>query len=280
MKFLPKVDFTVNVDLWQVMPDCYIDLRPFAFEMTQENYVFGLPSGEVSLISKSDMMMTLSEYHRIGLILSNNILSTRMFVTPTEKSITDIIAENYSEDAIVDYIGIGEIGIDSIYVVNSIDEPSKRVVEQQLGSILQESSVVRTLPASFVVAHFINSLNHNQPGTYLALECRPFEIYLYAWTMFEQSDIPVTLTSDSVKTNVNVMNSIAEKAGFMNHKVGRLFKTDLISKAFILTHESSVGGVPVKEISSVLMSVLKKIEIEVIDEPYPAIKGAWSFEKA
>ena len=280
MKLLPKVDFTVNVDLWQVMPDCYIDLRPFAFEMTQENYVFGLPSGEVSLISKSDMMMTLSEYHRIGLILSNNILSTRMFVTPTEKSITDIIAENYSEDAIVDYIGIGEIGIDSIYVVNSIDEPSKRVVEQQLGSILQESSVVRTLPASFVVAHFINSLNHNQPGTYLALECRPFEIYLYAWTMFEQSDIPVTLTSDSVKTNVNVMNSIAEKAGFMNHKVGRLFKTDLISKAFILTHESSVGGVPVKEISSVLMSVLKKIEIEVIDEPYPAIKGAWSFEKA
>ena len=280
MKLLPKVDFTVNVDLWQVMPDCYIDLRPFAFEMTQENYVFGLPSGEVSLISKSDMMMTLSEYHRIGLILSNNILSTRMFVTPTEKSITDIIAENYSEDAIVDYIGIGEIGIDSIYVVNSIDEPSKRVVEQQLGSILQESSVVRTLPASFVVAHFINSLNHNQPGTYLALECRPFEIYLYAWTMFEQSNIPVTLTSDSVKTNVNVMNSIAEKAGFMNHKVGRLFKTDLISKAFILTHESSVGGVPVKEISSVLMSVLKKIEIEVIDEPYPAIKGAWSFEKA
>jgi len=280
MKLLPKMDFTVNVDLWQVMPDCYIDLRPFAFEMTQENYVFGLPSGEVSLISKSDMMMTLSEYRRIGLILSNNILSTRMFVTPTEKSITDIIAENYSEDAIVDYIGIGEIGIDSIYVVNSIDEPSKRVVEQQLGSILQESSVVRTLPASFVVAHFINSLNHNQPGTYLALECRPFEIYLYAWTMFEQSDIPVTLTSDSVKTNVNVMNSIAEKAGFMNHKVGRLFKTDLISKAFILTHESSVGGVPVKEISSVLMSVLKKIEIEVIDEPYPAIKGAWSFEKA
>jgi hypothetical protein len=274
------MDFTVNVDLWQVMPDCYIDLRPFAFEMTQENYVFGLPSGEVSLISKSDMMMTLSEYRRIGLILSNNILSTRMFVTPTEKSITDIIAENYSEDAIVDYIGIGEIGIDSIYVVNSIDEPSKRVVEQQLGSILQESSVVRTLPASFVVAHFINSLNHNQPGTYLALECRPFEIYLYAWTMFEQSNIPVTLTSDSVKTNVNVMNSIAEKAGFMNHKVGRLFKTDLISKAFILTHESSVGGVPVKEISSVLMSVLKKIEIEVIDEPYPAIKGAWSFEKA
>jgi len=274
------MDFTVNVDLWQVMPDCYIDLRPFAFEMTQENYVFGLPSGEVSLISKSDMMMTLSEYRRIGLILSNNILSTRMFVTPTEKSITDIIAENYSEDAIVDYIGIGEIGIDSIYVVNSIDEPSKRVVEQQLGSILQESSVVRTLPASFVVAHFINSLNHNQPGTYLALECRPFEIYLYAWTMFEQSDISVTLTSDSVKTNVNVMNSIAEKAGFMNHKVGRLFKTDLISKAFILTHESSVGGVPVKEISSVLMSVLKKIEIEVIDEPYPAIKGAWSFEKA
>jgi len=279
MKLLPKMDFTVNVDLWQVMPDCYIDLRPFAFEMTQENYVFGLPSGEVSLISKSDMMMTLSEYRRIGLILSNNILSTRMFVTPTEKSITDIIAENYSEDAIVDYIGIGEIGIDSIYVVNSIDEPSKRVVEQQLGSILQESSVVRTLPASFVVAHFINSLNHNQPGTYLALECRPFEIYLYAWTMFEQSNIPVTLTSDSVKTNVNVMNSIAEKAGFMNHKVGRLFKTDLISKAFILTHESSVGGVPVKEISSVLMSVLKKIEIEVIDEPYPAIKGAWSFEK-
>ena len=280
MKLLPKMDFTVNVDLWQVMPDCYIDLRPFAFEMTQENYVFGLPSGEVSLISKSDMMMTLSEYRRIGLILSNNILSTRMFVTPTEKSITDIIAENYSEDAIVDYIGIGEIGIDSIYVVNSIDEPSKRVVEQQLGSILQESSVVRTLPASFVVAHFINSLNHNQPGTYLALECRLFEIYLYAWTMFEQSNIPVTLTSDSVKTNVNVMNSIAEKAGFMNHKVGRLFKTDLISKAFILTHESSVGGVPVKEISSVLMSVLKKIEIEVIDEPYPAIKGAWSFEKA
>lgn len=280
MKLLPKMDFTVNVDLWQVMPDCYIDLRPFAFEMTQENYVFGLPSGEVSLISKSDMMMTLSEYHRIGLILSNNILSTKMFVAPTEKSITDIIAENYSEDTIVDYIGIGEIGIDSIYVVNSIDEPSKRVVEQQLGSILQESSVVRTLPASFVVAHFINSLNHNQPGTYLALECRPFEIYLYAWTMFEQSNIPVTLTSDSVKTNVNVMNSIAEKAGFMNHKVGRLFKTDLISKAFILTHESSVGGVPVKEISNVLISTLKKVEVEVIDEPYPAVKGAWSFEKA
>jgi len=274
------MDFTVNVDLWQVMPDCYIDLRPFAFEMTQENYVFGLPSGEVSLISKSDMMMTLSEYHRIGLILSNNILSTRMFVAPTEKSITDIIAENYSEDTIVDYIEVGEIGIDYVYVVNGIDEPSKRVVEQQLGSILQESSVVRTLPASFAVAHFINSLNHNQPGTYLALECRPFEIYLYAWTMFEQSNIPVTLTSDSVKTNVNVMNSIAEKAGFMNHKVGRLFKTDLISKAFILTHESSVGGIPVKEISSVLTSVLKKIEIEVIDEPYPAVKGAWSFEKA
>ena len=280
MKLLPKMDFTVNVDLWQVMPDCYIDLRPFAFEMTQENYVFGLPSGEVSLISKSDMMMTLSEYRRIGLILSNNILSTRMFVTPTEKSITDIIAENYSEDAIVDYIGIGEIGIDSIYVVNSIDEPSKRVVEQQLGSILQESSVVRTLPASFVVAHFINSLNHNQPGTYLALECRPFEIYLYAWTMFEQSNIPVTLTSDSVKTNINIMNSVAEKVGFMNHKVGRLFKADLISKAFILTHESSVGGVPVKEISNVLISTLKKVEVEVIDEPYPAIKGAWSFEKA
>ena len=280
MKLLPKMDFTVNVDLWQVMPDCYIDLRPFAFEMTQENYVFGLPSGEVSLISKSDMMMTLSEYRRIGLILSNNILSTRMFVTPTEKSITDIIAENYSEDAIVDYIGIGEIGIDSIYVVNSIDEPSKRVVEQQLGSILQESSVVRTLPASFVVAHFINSLNHNQPGTYLALECRPFEIYLYAWTMFEHSNVPVTLTSDSVKTNINIMNSVAEKVGFMNHKVGRLFKADLISKAFILTHESSVGGVPVKEISNVLISTLKKVEVEVIDEPYPAVKGAWSFEKA
>jgi len=280
MKLLPKMDFTVNVDLWQVMPDCYIDLRPFAFEMTQENYVFGLPSGEVSLISKSDMMMTLSEYRRIGLILSNNILSTRMFVTPPEKSITDIIAENYSEDAIVDYIGIGEIGIDSIYVVNSIDEPSKRVVEQQLGSILQESSVVRTLPASFVVAHFINSLNHNQPGTYLALECRPFEIYLYAWTMFEHSNVPVTLTSDSVKTNINIMNSVAEKVGFMNHKVGRLFKADLISKAFILTHESSVGGVPVKEISNVLISTLKKVEVEVIDEPYPAIKGAWSFEKA
>ncbi len=280
MKLLPKVDFTVNVDLWQVMPDCYIDLRPFAFEMTQENYVFGLPSGEVSLISKSDMMMTLSEYHRIGLILSNNILSTRMFVAPTEKSITDIIAENYSEDTIVDYIGIGEIGIDSIYVVNSIDEPSKRVVEQQLGSILQESSVVRALPASFAVAHFINSLNHNQPGTYLALECRPFEIYLYAWTMFEHSNVPVTLTSDSVKTNINIMNSVAEKVGFMNHKVGRLFKADLISKAFILTHESSVGGVPVKEISNVLISTLKKVEVEVIDEPYPAVKGAWSFEKA
>ena len=280
MKLLPKMDFTVNVDLWQVMPDCYIDLRPFAFEMTQENYVFGLPSGEVSLISKSDMMMTLSEYHRIGLILSNNILSTRMFVAPTEKSITDIIAENYSEDTIVDYIGIGEIGIDSIYVVNSIDEPSKRVVEQQLGSILQESSVVRTLPASFVVAHFINSLNHNQPGTYLALECRPFEIYLYAWTMFEHSNVPVTLTSDSVKTNINIVNSVAEKVGFMNHKVGRLFKADLISKAFILTHESSVGGVPVKEISNVLISTLKKVEVEVIDEPYPAVKGAWSFEKA
>lgn len=280
MKFLPKVDFTVNVDLWQVAPDCYIDLRPFAFEMSQENYVLGLPSGEISLVSKSDMALSLSEYRKIGLILSNNILSTKMFVAPTERSITDIIAENYTEDTIVDYVEVGEIGIDRIYVVNGIDEPSKRIVETQLGGILQESSVVRALPASFAVACFINSLNHNQPGTYLALECRPFEIYLYAWTMFEQSNIPVTLTSDSVKTNVNVMNSIAEKAGFMNHKVGRLFKTDLISKAFILTHESSVGGVPVKEISSVLMSVLKKIEIEVIDEPYPAIKGAWSFEKA
>ena len=98
--------------------------------------------------------------------------------------------------------------------------------------------------------------------------------------MFEHSNVPVTLTSDSVKTNINIMNSVAEKVGFMNHKVGRLFKADLISKAFILTHESSVGGVPVKEISNVLISTLKKVEVEVIDEPYPAIKGAWSFEKA
>ena len=265
---LPKLEnFSVEIDLWSIKPDVYIDLRPFPYGVSEQAYAYSF-GGEVMVSPKEELVSVIEDKTKLGIILPNNMIYSKFFLVSQEQDINDILKDSFGEGA-VDAFYIADIGMDRAYVVNAVDIASKRIIESQIPQA--ELSVVRVLPASFAVAHFLP----RSSGTFLVVECRPYEVYLYACAVIEGT--VVTLSSDVVKTNVK--ESLREKIIFMNHKAGRFFKTDLISQVFVVSGERSV--LPVEKITEIVSSSLKnidKVEIKVVEEPFSAVKGAWLFE--
>lgn len=269
-KFL-NVKLDLKADLWKIRPDVYVDLRPFPYGMAEEAYAYS--SGEdVYVVSKEEMASRINGEKKLGLVLSNNVISSKFFLLSPEQDEHEIARNNFGEDSAIDIFYIGDIGLERAFVINAIDGASRRIVESQLS--LLEPAIIRAIPASFSVSCFLRD-SFSLENTYLIIECRPYEINLYSCAVVE--GVPVTLSSDVVKTNVS--NVLPEKIVFMNHKAGRFFKTDLISQVFVVSGEHSV--LPAEKIVDIVFSSLKginKTKIETINEPFSAIKGAWLFE--
>ena len=266
---LPKLSFEEpEIDLWTVKPDVYIDLRPFPYGVSEQAYAYSF-GGEVMVSPKEELASAVEEGMKLGIILPNNMIYSKFFLVSQEQDINDILKDNFGEGA-VDAFYIADIGMDRAYVVNAIDMASKRIIESQIPQA--ELSVVRVLPASFAVAHFLP----RSSGTFLVVECRPYEVYLYACAVIEGT--VVTLSSDVVKTNVK--ESLREKIIFMNHKAVRFYRADSILQVFVVTGENAI--VPAEGILEYVSSALKgkaDISTEVIKEPFASVKGAWLFEK-
>ena len=266
---LPKLSFEEpEIDLWTVKPDVYIDLRPFPYGVSEQAYAYSF-GGEVMVSPKEELASAVGEGTKLGIILPNNMIYSKFFLVSQEQDINDILKDNFGEGA-VDAFYIADIGMDRAYVVNAIDMASKRIIESQIPQA--ELSVVRVLPASFAVAHFLP----RSSGTFLVVECRPYEVYLYACAVIEGT--VVTLSSDVVKTNVK--ESLREKIIFMNHKAVRFYRADSILQVFVVTGENAI--VPAEGILEYVSSALKgkaDISTEVIKEPFASVKGAWLFEK-
>ena len=266
---LPKLSFEEpEIDLWTVKLDVYIDLRPFPYGVSEQAYAYSF-GGEVMVSPKEELASAVEEGMKLGIILPNNMIYSKFFLVSQEQDINDILKDNFGEGA-VDAFYIADIGMDRAYVVNAIDMASKRIIESQIPQA--ELSVVRVLPASFAVAHFLP----RSSGTFLVVECRPYEVYLYACAVIEGT--VVTLSSDVVKTNVK--ESLREKIIFMNHKAVRFYRADSILQVFVVTGENAI--VPAEGILEYVSSALKgkaDISTEVIKEPFASVKGAWLFEK-
>lgn len=266
---LPKLEnFSVEIDLWSIKPDVYIDLRPFPYGVSEQAYAYSF-GGEVMVSPKEELVSAVEEGTKLGIILPNNMIYSKFFLVSQEQDINDILKDNFGEGA-VDAFYIADIGTDRAYVVNAVDMASKRIIESQIPQA--ELSVVRVLPASFAVAHFLP----RSSGTFLVVECRPYEVYLYACAVVE--GVVVTLSSDVVKTNVK--ESLREKIIFMNHKAVRFYRADSILQVFVVTGENAI--VPAEGILEYVSSALKgkaDISTEVIKEPFASVKGAWLFEK-
>lgn len=270
MKLPNLLDFDFSVDLWKIKPDLYIDLRPFPYGMIEQAYAYSF-GGDVTVSSKEELAAALGEGTKVGLILPNNMISSKFVLVPPERSVEEVIAADFTQDCAVDSFFVCEMGLDRAYVINAIDEASRRIIEAQLP--LLESSIIRALPASFVVSQFLASLC-DISGTFLVVETRSFEVYLYACAMMEGKI--VTLSSDVVKTNIK--NTLNEKVIFMNHKVVRFYRTDSILQVFIVGENSPM---PAGEITDIILSTLKgKANVETVEEAFPAIKGAWNFENS
>ncbi len=266
---LPKLSFEEpEIDLWTVKPDVYIDLRPFPYGVSEQAYAYSF-GGEVMVSPKEELVSVIEDKTKLGIILPNNMIYSKFFLVSQEQDINDVLKDNFGEGA-VDAFYIADIGMDRAYVVNAVDMASKRIIESQIPQA--ELSVVRVLPASFAVAHFLP----RSSGTFLVVECRPYEVYLYACAVIEGT--VVTLSSDVVKTNVK--ESLREKIIFMNHKAVRFYRTDSILQVFVVTGENAI--VPAEGILEYVSSALKgkaDISTEVIKEPFASVKGAWLFEK-
>ena len=266
---LPKLSFEEpEIDLWTVKPDVYIDLRPFPYGVSEQAYAYSF-GGEVMVSPKEELASAVEERTKLGIILPNNMIYSKFFLVSQEQDINDILKDNFGEGA-VDAFYIADIGTDRAYVVNAVDTASKRIIESQIPQA--ELSVVRVLSASFAVAHFLP----RSSGTFLVVECRPYEVYLYACAVVE--GVVVTLSSDVVKTNVK--ESLREKIIFMNHKAVRFYRADSILQVFVVTGENAI--VPAEGILKYVSSALKgkaDISTEVIKEPFASVKGAWLFEK-
>lgn len=272
MKLPSLFDFDIAVDLWKVKPDLYIDLRPFPYGMVEQAYAYSF-GGDITVSAKEELAAAIDERTKIGLILPNNMISSKFILVPMEKSIEEVIENDFGQDCAVDSFLIGDIGLERAYVVNAIDAASKRIIESQLP--IFEFSIVRTLPASFAVSQFLISLK-NVSGTFLVIETRPYEMYLYACAVMEGKII--TLSSDVVKANIK--DVLGEKIVFMNHKAVRFYRADSILQVYIVGENSPM---PPEEISDVVLSALRgkaKTSIEVVEESFPAIKGAWNFENS
>lgn len=265
---LPKLSFEEpEIDLWTVKPDVYIDLRPFPYGVSEQAYAYSF-GGEVLVSPKEDLLSVIEDKTKLGIILPNNMIYSKFFLVSQEQDINDILKDSFGEGA-VDAFYIADIGMDRAYVVNAVDVASKRIIESQIPQV--SPVVVRVLPASFAVAQFLKP-----SGTFLVVECRPYEVYLYACAMVEGT--VVTLSSDVVKTNVK--ESLREKIIFMNHKAVRFYRADSILQVFVVTGENAI--VPAEEILEYVSSALKgkaDISTEVVREPFASVKGAWLFEK-
>ena len=265
---LPKLSFEEpEIDLWTVKPDVYIDLRPFPYGVSEQAYAYSF-GGEVLVSPKEDLLSVIEDKTKLGIILPNNMIYSKFFLVSQEQDINDILKDSFGEGA-VDAFYIADIGMDRAYVVNAVDVASKRIIESQIPQV--SPVVVRVLPASFAVAQFLKP-----SGTFLVVECRPYEVYLYACAMVEGT--VVTLSSDVVKTNVK--ESLREKIIFMNHKAVRFYRADSILQVFVVTGENAI--VPAEGILEYVSSALKgkaDISTEVIKEPFASVKGAWLFEK-
>lgn len=272
MKLSGLLDFDISVDLWKIKPDLYIDLRPFPYGVVEQAYAYSF-GGEVVVSSKEELSTTIGEKTKVGLILPNNMISSKLVLVPPEKSVEEIVDATFGQDCAVDSFFIGDMGLDRAYVVNAIDAASRRIVESQLP--LLDSSVIRALPASFAVSQFLVSLK-DVSGTFLVVETRPYEIYLYACTSLEGKI--ATLSSDVVKANIKEV--LGEKITFMNHKAVRFYRSDSILQVFVVGENSPI---PPDEISEIVFSALRgktKASIEVIEENFPAVKGALTFENS
>lgn len=270
MKLPDLFDFDIAVDLWKIKPDLYIDLRPFPYGMVEQAYAYSF-GGEVAVSSREELSTAIDEKTKIGLVLPNNMISSKFFLVPPEKSIEEIVDTSFGQDCAVDIFFIGDMGLDRAYVVNAIDSASRRIIESQLP--VPEPSIVRALPASFAVSQFLVS---DVSGTFLVIETRPYEIYLYACAVMEGK--LVTLSSDVVKSNIK--DALGEKIIFMNHKAVRFYRADSILRVFVVGEASPI---PTDEISRAVHSALKgkaKASVEVVEETFPSIKGAWLFENS
>jgi len=270
---LPKLSFEEpEIDLWTVKPDVYIDLRPFPYGVSEQAYAYSF-GGEVLVSPKEDLLSVIEDKTKLGIILPNNMIYSKFFLVSQEQDINDILKDSFGEGA-VDAFYIADIGMDRAYVVNAVDVASKRIIESQIPQV--SPVVVRVLPASFAVAQFLKPSGTFLAGTFLVVECRPYEVYLYACAMVEGT--VVTLSSDVVKTNVK--ESLREKIIFMNHKAVRFYRADSILQVFVVTGENAI--VPAEGILKYVSSALKgkaDISTEVIKEPFASVKGAWLFEK-
>jgi hypothetical protein len=270
---LPKLEnFSVEVDLWSIKPDVYIDLRPFPYGITEQAYAYSF-GGEVFVSSKEELFSKIDEKAKLGLILPNNMISTKFFLIQPEQDVYEIARTSFGSDSAFDILYVGDMGLERAYIVNAVDSASKRIVESQLP--LAEPTVVRVIPASFAVSCFLRSQTSVE-GTYLIVECRPYEIYLYSCAIIEGA--VVTLSSDIVKTNVS--NALSEKIVFMNHKAVRFYRTDSILQVFVVAGENAV--MPTESVLKIVSSALKgkaKVSTEVVEEPFSSVKGAWLFEK-
>lgn len=272
MKLSSLLDFDVVVDLWKIKPDLYIDLRPFPYGMVEQAYAYSF-GRDVAVSSKEELAAAIDEKTKIGLVLPNNMISSKLILVPMEKSVEEVIEDSFGQDCAVDSFFIGDIGLERAYVVNAIDAASKTIIESQLP--IFEFSIIRAIPASFAVSQFLVSLKDIN-GTFLIVETRPYEMYLYACAMMEGKI--VTLSSDVVKANIK--DVLSEKIVFMNHKAVRFYRADSILQVFIVGENSPM---PLDEISDVVLSALRgkaKVSIEVVEESFPAIKGAWIFENS
>lgn len=272
MKLPDLLDFDFDINLWKIKPDLYVDLRPFPYGMIEQAYAYSF-GGEVVVSSKEELSAVIEEKTKIGLVLPNNMISSKFVLISPEKSIEEVIDASFGQDCAVDSFFVGDMGLDRAYVVNAIDSASRRIIESQLPIL--ESSIVRALPASFAVSQFIVSLK-DVNGTFLVVETRPYEIYLYACAVIEGK--VATLSSDVVKANIK--EALGEKIIFMNHKAVRFYRADSILQVYIVGENSPM---PPDEISGTVLSALRgkaKASIEVIEENFPAVKGAWTFENS
>jgi len=270
---LPKLSFEEpEIDLWTVKPDVYIDLRPFPYGMTEQAYAYSF-GGDVFVSSREEMASKMDEKTKIGLILPNNMISSKLLLVPIENDVHEITDTGFGSDSAVDVFYVGDMGLERAYVVNAIDSASRRLIESQLP--IAEPAIIRSLPASFAVSCFLRSLRSLE-GTYLIVECRPYEIYLYSCAVLEGT--VVTLSSDVVKTNMS--NALPEKIVLMNHKAVRFYRADSILQVFIVAGENCV--MPADSVSTIVSSALKgkiKVSVETLEGPFPSVKGAWLFEK-
>lgn len=275
MKLSNWLEFDAAVNLWKIKPTVYIDLRPLSYGAVEQTYAYSFGK-DVFVSSREELLeklVDITKTPKIGLVLPNNMISSKFMLVPMEKSVEEVIRANFGPECAVDSFFIGEMGLDRAYVVNAIDIASKRIIESQLSFF--DASIIRALPASFAVSQFLVSVR-DISGTFLVIETRPYEIYLYACAILEGGI--VTLSSDIVKTNIEEV--LSEKIIFMNHKVVRFYRADSILQVYIVGENSPI---PPDQISSIVFSALKgkaKVSIETVEEKFSAVKGAWIFENS